>query len=345
MKSFSLQEIANRINGQIEGDPNVQICRICPPEEADNRAIGVVLEQKMLDNLTDSDAGALVMQKTSDCPVQNVIYVDDPRFAFNQLLEMFNQVEYLEKGVHPTAVISAEAELGPEVSIGAGVYVSPGARIGARVMVYPNAYIGRSDIGEDCQIMPGVAIYSNCKIGKRVLIHSGAVIGSDGFGFQKDKKGIYQKIRQIGAVEIGDDVEIGANCVIDRATIGSTRIGSGTKFDNLVQVGHNTIIGDHCCIIAQVGISGSVNIGNHCVLAGQVGIRDHITLEDNVTVGAKSGVMNDLSSGEWVGYPALKAGQAFRVYTLLSKLPEYRRRIRDLEKRCADLEEHFSEVE
>ena len=232
------------------------------------------------------------------------------------------------------------AELGPDVCVAAGAYVAQGAVIGARVQIYPNVYVGDGVvIGDDSVIFPNVTLYAGTRIGARVRVHSGSVIGSDGFGYVQDESGAYRKIPQVGFVEIGDDVEIGANCAIERATLGVTRIGAGSKIDNLVQVGHNSEIGRHCCIVGQVGISGSVRVGDFGVLLGQVGIRDHVTLEERVVVGAQAGVMNDLKTGEWVGSPAVPAAQARKIFSLWRKLPEFRSQMRQLQKRCAKLEE------
>ena len=183
-----------------------------------------------------------------------------------------------------------------------------------------------------------MTLYPGVRLGCRNRIHSGAVIGSDGFGYDRDAGGVQNKIPQVGTVEIGDDVEIGANITVDRATLGATRIGDGTKIDNLVQIGHNSTIGKHCCLIGQVGLSGSVTLGDYCVLAGQAGVADHVTLANNVIVGAQAGVHRDLGPGPWLGSPAIPADEAYRVYTALSRLPEMRRTLRVLEERLKELE-------
>jgi UDP-3-O-[3-hydroxymyristoyl] glucosamine N-acyltransferase len=180
-------------------------------------------------------------------------------------------------------------------------------------------------------------MYPDTRVGRRVRLHAGVVIGADGFGYARDASGVQHKIPQVGTVEIGDDVEIGANTTVDRATLGTTRIREGTKIDNLVQIAHNCTVGKHCCLVAQVGVSGSVEIGNFCVLAGQVGVGDHVKLADGAMVGAQSGVMRDLGPGRWLGYPAIPAEQALQAYLLLTKLPDMRKRLIRLEKRLEEL--------
>jgi UDP-3-O-[3-hydroxymyristoyl] glucosamine N-acyltransferase len=228
------------------------------------------------------------------------------------------------------------------VYVGAGATIEAGAVIGDRCEVQGNTFVGKGVVlGEACVLFPNVTLYPGVRVGRRVRIHSGTVVGSDGFGYDRDADGVQHKIPQVGTVEIGDDVEIGANCAIDRATMGSTRIGEGSKIDNLVQIGHNCQIGKHCCIIGLVGLSGSVTLGDYCVLAGQAGIADHVRLADRVVVGAQAGVHRDLSPGNWLGSPAIPAEEAYRVYTTLSRLPEMRKSLRVLEERLRRLEEQL----
>ena len=211
--------------------------------------------------------------------------------------------------------------------------------IGDNTRIHPNVCIGEgSCIGEETEIFPNVTIYPGTRIGNRVRVHGGTVIGSDGFGYMRLESGEQEKIPQVGSVEIEDDVEVGANCTIDRATLGATRILSGVKIDNQVQIGHNSEIGEHSIIVAQTGISGSVRMGDHCVLAGQVGISDHVELKPGTIVGAQSGVIRDIGPGRWVGYPAIPVIKALRAYHLLPELPGLRKEVRELKKRLSETE-------
>jgi UDP-3-O-[3-hydroxymyristoyl] glucosamine N-acyltransferase len=278
--------------------------------------------------------------------VGNIIRVDDPKQALIAVLDLFYPLPERKVGIDPRAIVSSSAQLGDAVFIGPGAYVGANAIIGARVTVHPNVYVGDFIcLGEDSEVFPNVAIYGGTHIGKRVRIHSGTVIGSDGFGYARLASGVYQKIRQAGTVEIGDDVEIGSNCSIDRATLGTTRIASGTKIDNLVQIGHNSEIGRDCCLIAQVGISGSVRIGDGSVLAGQVGVSDHVTLAAGTIVGAQSGVKNNVGPGEWLGTPAIPADRARRVYFVWERLAQFRKEFLELKGRCDQLEKRLYALE
>ncbi len=340
MSGYSLRTIAERLEGELFGDPDVKIQRVRTPQEAGLGDISVVLDQRSASSIHGTRASAMIVPFEADSPAPNVIRVKDPRQALVRVLELFYPENHRQPGIDRRAIISPQAQVDPTASVAAGAYIEQNAVIGARVVIYPNVYVGEGvRIGEDSIIFPNVTLYAGTQVGKRVRVHSGAVIGSDGFGYIPTESGVYRKIPQVGCVEIEDDVEIGANSTVDRATLGTTRIGSGTKIDNLVQVGHNSEIGRNCCIVAQVGISGSVRIGDSALLAGQVGISDHITVGQGVKVGAQSGVRRDLPSGEWIGSPAIPAEQARRALVLVARLPEFRKEIRELQKRCAQLEE------
>lgn len=346
MSGYSLRTIAEKVGGELSGDPGVKIHGVRTVGEAGEGDISVIVDRRAVASLQATRASALIVPFNTETVGTNLIHVKDPRQALIQVLELFYPEQTREAVVDPRAVVSPLAQLGPGVHIAAGVCVEKNAVVGARVQIYPNVYIGEHvSIGDDSVVFPNVTIYPETKIGKRVRVHSGTVIGSDGFGYARDESGVYQKIPQVGSVEIGDDVEVGSNCTIDRATLGTTRIGSGTKIDNLVQVGHNSEIGRHCCIIAQVGISGSVRIGDFSVLAGQAGIRDHMKIEQGTVVGAQAGVMDDIGPGEWVGSPAIPADEARRIFVLWRKLPEFRNQIRALQKRCARLEELVEQLQ
>jgi UDP-3-O-[3-hydroxymyristoyl] glucosamine N-acyltransferase len=258
----------------------------------------------------------------------------DPYLAFARAVERFHPPVRLAAGVSAHASVHPTAALGKEVHVGPFAVVAEGAVVGDRVTLYPGAYVGRrAVVGDDAVLYPRVTLYEGVRVGKRAILHAGCVIGSDGFGFAPTPEG-YRKIPQVGTVEIGDDVEIGANTTIDRAALGVTRVGRGTKLDNLIQVGHNVEIGRDTVIAAQVGISGSARIGNRVMMGGQTGMAGHIEVGDGVIVGAKSGVAVPLSSKEnrmWSGIPAMPHRTWLKMSTLLPKLPELFRRVARLE--------------
>jgi UDP-3-O-[3-hydroxymyristoyl] glucosamine N-acyltransferase len=242
-------------------------------------------------------------------------------------------------GVHATAVVSPEAELGPEVAVGPHCVVEAGARLGARVVLGAGCYVGRdAQIGDDTWLWPRVVVRDECVLGARCIVHPGAVIGGDGFGFAFDQ-GRYHKVPQVGNVVVGDDVEIGANACIDRATTDSTRIGDGSKIDNLVQIGHNVVVGPHCIIVAQVGIAGSTELEDHVTLGGQAGLVGHIKVGAGAMVGAQSGVTKSVPAETIVtGYPAVPHTAWKRLYAFLQKLPQLFQRTRELERRVEAIE-------
>ena len=337
--SFSLGAIAREIGGELHGDAQLLIARVRDVEDAGEGDICVVIDRKFAPRLAELRASALVLPAGLAAPDRPVIAVANPRQALIRLLGLFHPEAPAPAGVEPGALVSEHATLGREVYVACGARVEAGAVIGRGTAIHANAVVGQgAEIGEHCVVFPNVTIYPGVRIGDRARIHSGTVIGSDGFGYDRDAGGIQHKIPQVGGVEIGNDVEIGANCAIDRATMGVTRIGDGTKIDNLVQIGHNCQIGRHCCIIGLAGLSGSVTLGDCCVLAGQAGIADHVVLADHVIVGAQAGVHRNLGPGPWLGSPAIPAGDAYRVYTALSRLPEMRRTLRALEERLQALE-------
>jgi UDP-3-O-[3-hydroxymyristoyl] glucosamine N-acyltransferase len=271
--------------------------------------------------------------------------VNNPYLAFAKIFTLFSQKPYQPKGIDPNTWISSTAQLGQEITIYPFVSIGDRCRIGDRVTIYPGVYVGEdSSIGEESVLYPNVSIYPGTVIGKRVILHSGVVVGADGFGYVKEgKKNV--KIPQMGKVEIEDDVEIGANTTIDRATLGKTIIRRGVKIDNLVQVAHNVVIGEDSIIVAQVGIAGSTKIGRNVTLGGQVGLADHIEIGDNVMVGAQSGVAHDLpANGAYTGSPTLPHRKFLRVVNVFPKLPEMRKTLIEIEKRLTKIEESlFSE--
>ena len=286
------------------------------------------LQEALASDISAVIASARLAATTPMPPSKALIGVRNPRAAFARTLRIFFPAPLFEPGVHQTAVIGSGVQLGDSTHLGAYVVVKAGARIGARSVVDSGAVIGESVvIGEDCVIYPRVAIYAGVVIGNRVFIHAGAVIGSDGFGYVTDA-GQHLKIPQVGNVVIEDDVEIGANTTIDRAMLGSTVIKRGVKIDNLVQIGHNNTIGEHCLIAAQAGLSGSVTLGKYVMLGGQVGIADHKKIGDQVMIGAQGGVIGDIppKSVVW-GTPTQPNREWLRQLAALRRLPELIKRL------------------
>ncbi|MDO8427458.1 MAG: UDP-3-O-(3-hydroxymyristoyl)glucosamine N-acyltransferase, partial [Deltaproteobacteria bacterium] len=272
---------------------------------------------------------------------RNFIIVKNPQLAFAKLIDLFRPAKLPVPGIHPKAEVHPGARIGKDASIQAFVVVEDGADIGARSILFPNVYVGRNaSVGEGSILYPGVAVREDCIVGSRVIIHCNAVVGSDGFGYARDKKA-YHKIPQRGIVRIGDDCEIGACATIDRATLGATVIGRGTKIDNLVQIAHNVLVGEDSIMAAQTGIAGSAKIGNCTQFGGQVGVVGHIEVGDNAMVGAKSGVTNSVPQGAAVsGIPAIPHGEWLRSAAIFGKLPELKKRIAELEKRVKELEDN-----
>lgn len=334
-----LQTLAERLGGRVVGDPRARVRGITDADEAGPEDISVVFGPRAAERARRSSAGALVAGAgIGPLPVP-LIEVSDPRRALIELLHWFHPPQCSLGDVHPRAVVAPGARLGQGVSVGPGAVIGERAVLEEGVRVHAHVVVGEDcRVGRDTEIFPQVTLYPGTWIGRRVRIHAGTVIGSDGFGYLAAEDGTRVKIPQVGRVEIGDDVEIGANCTIDRASLGTTRILTGTKIDNLVQVGHNCRIGQHCVLVAQVGISGSVVIGDHCTLAGQVGVGDHVTLADRTVVGGQSGVVRDLASGRYLGYPAMESTQALRTYYLLPRLPEIYRELKTLKARLEMLD-------
>ncbi len=335
-----LEELAERVEGTVIGDGEVEISGVASIEEASSGEITFIGSPKYLPKLSETRASAVIVSKEVTRSDKPLLCVTNPYLAFVKLLILFSDKPYQSKGIASNAWISPTATLGKETTVCPFVYVGDRCSIGDRVTLYPGVCIGEdSTIGEDSILYANVSIYAGTVIGKRVILHSGVVVGSDGFGYVKEGKRNV-KIPQTGKVEIGDDVEIGANTTVDRATFGKTIIQDGTKIDNLVQVAHNVVIGEDSILCAQVGISGSTKIGNNVTLAGQVGVVDHTEIEDNVLVGAQAGVTHKLPANQgYVGSPAIPHREFLRVNAVFSKLPEMRKKLIEIEKRCKKMEE------
>jgi UDP-3-O-[3-hydroxymyristoyl] glucosamine N-acyltransferase len=331
---MKLKEISDSIGGSIVGNPEIDITGVSGIKEAQKGDITFLADKKNLKHVYSTNASAIIVREEIEGLSVSMLIVDNPYLAFARVLELFYKKPFKPYGISKEAFIGRDVNFGEEVSIYPMAYIGNNVSIGNRATVFPCVYIG-DDVfmGDNSIVYPNVTIRENVKIGKNVIIHSGTVIGSDGFGYVQDK-GRHHKIPQVGGVIIEDDVEIGASVTIDRATIGNTLIGSGTKIDNLVQIAHNVRIGKNCLIVAHVGIGGSVEIGDGVVLAGQVGVRDHVKIGSGVMVGAQSGIGHDIPDGQvFSGTPAIPHKSWLRAQSIYAKLPEYIKRLLELEKK------------
>jgi len=338
-----LRELAEWVGGTVIGDGEVEITGVAPIEEARSGEITFIANPKYLSKLNETEASAIIVSREIGQAKKPLLAVENPYLTFAKILHLFYRKPYEPNGIDPKAWVSPTAKLGKDLTLFPFVYVGDRSQIGDRVTLYPGVYVGEdSTIGEDSVLYPNVSIYPATVIGRRVVLHSGVVVGSDGFGFVKEGKRNV-KIPQVGTVEIGDDVEIGANTAIDRAALGKTMIQRGVKIDNLVQVAHNVAIGEDSIIVAQVGISGSTKIGSNVTVGGQVGLAGHIKIGDNVMIGAQSGVAHDLPpNGAYTGSPAIAHREFLRMAMTLPKVPEMRKTLTELEKRLAKIEELIS---
>jgi UDP-3-O-[3-hydroxymyristoyl] glucosamine N-acyltransferase len=327
-----LQELAQLVGGKLIGDPRLPITGVRPFEAAEEGDLTLAMEAKYRENLQATKASAVLIAPGPVQTAKSLIEVEQPKVAFAKLLNLFHQKPFRSLGISPLAVTGRDCQIAGEVSIHPFVFIGDGAVIGARVTLFPGVFVGEGCIiGEDCVLYSNVSLQPGVRIGRRVILHSGTVIGADGFGYVFD--GTTQiKIPQTGTVVIGDDVEIGANSCVDRATFGATEIGDGVKLDNHVHIGHNCRIGKNTVMVAQVGISGSVQIGSGCVFAGHSGVVDHVTIGNRVTVLAKSAVTRDLPDGQVVsGHPAIDHRNSLKIEALTRRLPELYERLKNRE--------------
>ena len=338
-----LKDLAECVDGTVVGDGEIEISGVAAIEETRAGEITFIGHPKYLPHLNKTNASAVIVSKEVTQADKPLLCVTNPQLAFAKVLTLFSVKPYEPKGIDPKAWISPTVRLGKDVTVYPFVYIGDRCSIGDRVTLYPGVSVGEdSSIQEDSILYSNVSVYSGTVIGKRVILHSGVVVGGDGFAYVKEGKSNV-KIPQVGIVEIEDDVEIGANTTLDRATLGKTIIRRGVKIDNLVMVAHNVVIGEDSIIVAQVGIAGSTKIGSNVTLAGQVGVAGHIEIGDNTMVGAQAGVIHDLPGNQgYHGSPALPQREYIRAITSLPKLPEMRKTLLDLEKRLQKVEEALS---
>ena len=340
MMRKTLREVAQLVDGDVVGDETVVITGVCGIREAREGDLTFIANSKYIPLMRQTKASAIITSREIRQAPKPIVRTDNPDLAFAKMVSLLAPNETVHpRGIHPTAVIGKNVKLGKEVTIQPYGVIGDNAVIGDRTILYTGVFVGEgAKIGNDTLIYPHVTVRERVEIGHRVIIHSGTVIGSDGFGFST-VKGVHVKIPQIGIVKIEDDVEIGANVTIDRARFGVTQIKRGTKIDNLVQIAHNAVIGEHSIIVAQAGVSGSTTIGNGVILAGQAGVVGHIEVGDNTIVGAQSGVSKSVAPNSVVlGSPAKPIRQFKEVNARIQRIPKLYQEVRVLAKRVDELE-------
>lgn len=332
---MKLQKIAEITGGHIVGNPEIEISVVSGIEDASEGSITYLSNIKDRKNALVTKASAILLREKIEGISASMIIVDNPKLAFAITLELFHKKASKPAVISKNAFIGNNVRMGKDVSVYATAYISDNVSIGDRVTLHPSVYIGENaSIGDDTIVYPNVTIRENVIIGRNVLIHPGAVLGADGFGYVWDKDR-HHKIPQKGGVIIEDDVEIGANVTIDRATMGNTIVGRGTKIDNMVMIAHNVKIGRNCILLAQTGIAGSSELGDNVILGGQVGVLDHIKIADGVMVSSTSAVGSDLKTGIYSGIPAFSHKQWLKAQSIYSKLPELLKRLRALENKVS----------
>ena len=343
--SFTIKEAAHFIGGKISGDESINISKVARIEEAQKGELTFLYHPSYEHYFASTKASAILVKPDFKKTRDDITYieVESPDKAFGEIIIKYFTPDFKLNGIDDLASIHKDASIGKNVSLGMNVVVSSGCKIGNNVKIFHNTVLLENvEVGDDTIVFQNVSIREDCRIGERVIIHPGVVVGSDGFGFNPDEKGVYQKVPQIGNVIIQDDVEVGANTTIDRAAVGSTIIGRGTKIDNLVQIAHNVSIGEDTVISGQCGISGSTKIGNNCILAGQVGIAGHIKIADNVVLLARSGVGKSITkAGYYFGAPAKEIKTAYRIEAHIKNLPGSIDRINEIEKEIKKLKEQL----
>lgn len=335
----SIKDIAAFVGGAVVGDGDVLIEHIRPIDEAKEGDLTFLANPKYREWLDDTAASAILVSPGTEAAGKNLIVVEDPYVCLGTLLAVFYPNETYPAGISDKAHIEAGADVSEAATVFHHVTVCRGAKIDRGVVLHPGVYVGEEvTIGENTVVYPNVVLYRRSRIGKRVILHAGVVIGSDGFGFARPGVG-NDKIPQVGYVRIDDDVEIGANTTVDRGTLGQTWIRKGAKIDNLVQIAHNVVVGEYSVIAAQTGISGSTKLGSGVILGGQTGLVGHIHLGDHAMVGAQSGVHEDVPAGQVVsGSPHMPHRDWLRVMASLTRLPDMRKTLQEMQKKIEELE-------
>jgi UDP-3-O-[3-hydroxymyristoyl] glucosamine N-acyltransferase len=335
-----LADLAADLGADVVGDGNHEVNGIRPLDTAAGEHLSFLHNPKYAEEARTSAAGAILVADPKTLPGRNLLVCPEPYLALAHALEIFHPVVPPEPGVHPSAVVADDVAVGKGASVGPLASVAAGATIGDRTVIGAGCVLGHGvAVGTDCILHPRVVVEDRCQIGDRCIVHSGSVIGADGFGFAT-VDGNHHKVPQVGIAVLEDDVELGANVCIDRAALGETRIGRGTKVDNLVQIAHNVQIGEHCLVVAQVGISGSCRIGHHTVFAGQSGCSGHLTIGSGVVLSARAVAIKDVPDGVTLsGYPARPHREWLKTQASLQRLDGLRGKVKELEARLAELEE------
>jgi len=340
---FSAQQIASFVQGEIVGDANVTVNTFAKIEEGKPGSITFLSNPKYEHFIYDTDASIVLVNRDfiPEKPIKaTLIKVDNAYETLAKLMTLYEQSKTQNKGIASTAIIAKSAKIGKDVYIGAYAVIDDDVVIGDNTQIYPHTYVGKNaSVGEGSLIYSGVNIYHDCQIGNHVTLHSGVVIGADGFGFAPTPEG-YNKIPQIGNVIIEDNVEIGANTCVDRATMGSTIVHKGVKLDNLIQIAHNDEIGANTVMAAQAGVAGSAKVGEWCVIAGQVGITGHLTVGNHVILGPQSGIISSIKDGSrLIGSPPMEEKPFFKSQAVLRKLPDMYRELNALRKELDELKD------
>jgi len=337
MSNFSCAHLAAQLGGTVIGNGDLILTGFAPADSAKPGDLTFAENDAYFSRADHSAASAiLVAGQYASTTGKVLIRVENARTAFARVLPLFFPEPVFPPGIHPSAVVASTAAVDPSAHVGPHCVVGERSRLGPGVVLQAQVHVGEDCmLGENCRLFPNVTLYPRSVLGRRVRIHSGSVVGADGFGYVFDQ-GQHRKVPQVGQVILHDDVEVGACVTIDRAALGATVIGRGTKIDNLVQIAHNVTVGEHCILVSQVGIAGSTKIGSYVTIAGQAGIAGHLRIGDRVTIAAKAGVMNHIPEGQtWLGAPARPDREGKRQLIALERLPDLIRRVQELERRLA----------
>jgi UDP-3-O-[3-hydroxymyristoyl] glucosamine N-acyltransferase len=346
-KEVTVAELAAHVGGRVVGDHDRLIRGIASIESAREGEITFIEDKRLLESARSSGASCLIVPEGAQVEAPCVIEVKHPKLAFALIAAILHPPKRYEAAVHPTAIVAASASVGESVSVGAWVEIGERAVVGEGTQIHAGAVIGEDvRVGRDCVIHPNVVLYDNVTLGDRVILHANVVVGADGFGYVPDEQNFRYKFPQIGTVVIGDDVEIGAGTCIDRAALGETRIGRGTKIDNLVQIAHNVEIGERVVIAAQTGISGSTVIEDDVIIGGQVGMGDHARVLSGAVVGSKAGILPGkiVRAGVWWGIPVQPLDQYKRLNAHMNRLPQMREEFKELRRQLRELQEKLEEA-